>query len=101
MTGRFGMKDFTTTINGRRYRVVFKYSGNDNFGMCMNPSLVRRTITIPPQLLHPDRDKELLSIAIHEALHAADWDKDESWIENTAIELAHLLTKLGYQRTDE
>jgi len=43
-------------------------------------------------------EKRELEIAIHELLHAADWFKDEEWIEETAQNLADALNAMGWTR---
>ena len=38
--------------------------------------------------------KELLEVAIHEYLHAADWYKDEEWVDQAGKDLTELLSQI-------
>lgn len=40
------------------------------------------------RLLSRLRGQHLLEILIHECLHAADWSKDEEWIERVSADIA-------------
>ena len=41
--------------------------------------------------------EERLEVLIHEMLHAAYWDLDESAIEGAAADVARVLWRLGYR----
>jgi hypothetical protein len=43
-------------------------------------------------------DEELMEVLIHEFTHAADWHKDEEWVEQFGVDLARFLTRMGYKR---
>lgn len=54
----------------------------------------RFVISVRPGL-SPQRELEVL---IHELLHASDWTKDESWVHDTARDIATALSAMGYGR---
>lgn len=64
------------------------------WGYCDPPDAARKEIVILDSL-KPETELEVLA---HEVAHAADWSKDEQWIEDFAIDLARILTRLGYSR---
>jgi hypothetical protein len=82
------------TILGKRYRVVFTKLPANQQGECDDPTSPDKHIKIKRGL----SDRETLETVIHEALHAADWHKDESWIEQVAGDIGRLLWRLGYRR---
>lgn len=41
------------------------------------------------------KGKELVEVAIHEAIHAQQWHLDEDYVENFALELTDYLDDLG------
>jgi hypothetical protein len=90
----------SATIDGKRYRLVVGRMRED-FGKCDPPNYRHKTIRINPSLLHPDQSNELLTVLLHEGLHAADFDKDERWAETVGRDLAQLLVAFGYSRREE
>lgn len=45
------------------------------------------------------RGQRLLEVLIHECLHAADWSKDEEWVQHTAHDIARAAFRPGvYER---
>lgn len=44
--------------------------------------------------------RKTLEVIIHEFLHAADWQKDEEWVQDTGRSLALLLYAVGYRSED-
>jgi hypothetical protein len=58
-------------------------------GSCDPPTKPNKEIKILSSL----RGQELVEVLIHEGLHAAFWDIDESVIEQVADDLARLLVK--------
>ena len=63
-------------------------------GECEPPESKRKEIRVRSTL----RGEERLEVVLHECLHAADWHKDEEWVERLAVDLAKILWKLGYRR---
>lgn len=53
-----------------------------------------KTIRIADNL----RGKELMDTVIHEMLHAADYYKDEEWVEKVASDITRLLWRLGFRQ---
>ena len=88
-------------FHGHLYEVRFVKSirsgrdGKKVYGDCSPPTVPNRRI----RLLKNLSDRELGYNAIHEALHACGWWADESWVEETASDLAQfLLEDLGFRR---
>ena len=68
-------------------------------GECSSPRGAHPTIRLHPDLR--DDDRQLMAIAAHEVLHAADWDKDEEAIDEMEDALVKVLYDvLGYRRTE-
>ena len=88
---------FMVTINGERWRLEFSRLSDRN-GDCDPPTAPGKTIRIASRLL--GRQQRLMADVLHECLHAADWSKDEEWVEQVSEDLARILFKLGYRRTD-
>lgn len=63
-------------------------------GDCDPPSAKGKRIRVWDKL---NGEREL-AVTIHEALHAADWHKDEEWVEQVGEDIARLLWRLGYRR---
>lgn len=90
------------TILGKRWELKFVPASElrdstgkrDCDGKCDPPDTARKAIRIYDKL----NDERLLTVLIHEALHAADWHKDEGWIESVAEDIARAAKKLGYRR---
>jgi hypothetical protein len=86
-------------ILGRRYKMQFvnKIDDNGTRGFCDKPTAKNKKIVIekgmPPQ--------EELEVTIHELLHAADWHKDEEWVEEVGKDIARILYRLGYRKIEE
>lgn len=97
------LKSFTHRIAGRLYRIQWRtYLGkcapgskHDAAGKCDPPDSPRPTIRIISGM----PEGEELRVLIHEGLHAADWSKDEEWVDQVSSDLAGLLTRAGYGRT--
>ena len=43
-------------------------------------------------------EREELEVTVHELLHAVEWSKDEEWVEQSGVEIAEALWKLGWRR---
>lgn len=92
----------TVKILGKRYRLRWvnklgkQRSRKRTVGDCMAPHDPGKTIRI----LNGLDAEETLDTIIHEVLHAADWHKTEEWVNTVASDLARILWKLGYRRTD-
>lgn len=91
------MEPIFVTILGKRYRLIF--TGRmlkQAHGSCDSPKQKGKEIRIKRGL----SEKRTLEVVIHEALHAADWHKDEEWVEGVADDIARILWRLGYRRQD-
>ena len=87
------------TIGGKRWRFVWQpVSPYD--GQCDSPTNTNKAIRVAAKLQR--RPYRLLEVAIHEALHAADWTKDDAdWVEPIAEDIARFLWALGYRRIQD
>jgi len=81
-------------IRGRRYRLRYKRLPPDEFGRCDAPDQPDKCIHIRKGL----RGKQELDTLIHEMLHAALWDLDETAINDTAHDIALALWRIGYRK---
>ena len=79
-------------IRGRYFTMTFERLPATHDGSC---NYEGRKIKIRKTL----RGERQLEVVIHELLHAAHWDLDESAVEETAEDLARVLYRLGYRRT--
>jgi hypothetical protein len=66
-------------------------------GECDAPTTKGKKIKIRESLKGEIR----LDTIIHEQLHAADWTKDEEWVNDTATDIARNLWRLGYRNINE
>lgn len=66
-----------------------------NDGYCNAPTDPVRQILINHKL-GPRAD---LRVLIHELLHAAEWTKDETWVDQVSRDISAALWKLGWRRT--
>ena len=81
----------THTFNGRRYKIDIRDSPLD--GACDQYN-TERFLFICADL---DSRNGLIT-AIHEALHAESWVKDEETIDRVSKEIGTFLWRLGYRR---
>lgn len=65
-----------------------------NFGLTKKVRHGEFKVWIRPHM----SDKDTLDTAIHEALHVADWTKEEEWVHTTASGIASMLWDMGYRR---
>ena len=77
-------------IRGRYFEMTFERLPPTHDGAC---DYHGRRVKIRKTL----RGERQLEVIIHELLHAAHWDLDESAVEETAEDLARVLWKLGYR----
>lgn len=64
-----------------------------NRGDCDGPHKPDKEMRIASEL----RGSERLEILIHEITHAADWHKDEEFVDQFAHDMARILWRLGYR----
>lgn len=83
------------TILGKRWKLKRPRSlQGGEMGYCQAPDTPDKSIGVLASL----RGEQELETLLHEMLHAADWHKDEEWIERVAADIARALTRLGYTR---
>ena len=85
----------SVTIRGRRYSFHIYTLGKDQDGECDNPKAKGKSIAIHPRILKTPR--RLMTTLIHESLHAACWDLDEEWVQETADDIERILYRAGYR----
>lgn len=83
----------TVVVRGLPWSVV-RVEMDDYWGLCDDPATESREIWIDPRL----SVEHELEIVIHELLHAAFWDIDESVIEQVAKDFARVLWRMGYRK---
>jgi len=66
-------------------------------GYCDSPKKKNKEIVVRSNL----PQKEELDVTIHELLHAADWWKDEEWVEQVGTDIANILWRLGWRKTEQ
>ena len=81
-------------IGNKYWNLIFTKLDETTGGECDSPDTVNKQIRISNDI----PDEEELDIVIHEFLHAADWSKDEEWVEQIAYDLSHILLKLGWKK---
>ena len=81
-------------IGNKYWNLIFTKLDETTGWECYSPDTVNKQIRISNDI----PDEEELDIVIHEFLHAADWSKDEEWVEQIAYDLSHILLKLGWKK---
>ena len=82
-------------VGDKRWKFRFaKIKGDD--GRCEHPWQADKTITIKSG----QNERDELETILHELLHAADWSKAEWWIEEVGHDIARILYRLGWRKTD-
>jgi hypothetical protein len=79
-------------IRGRYFNLSFDRLPPTHDGIC---NYADRQVKIRKTL----RGERQLEVIIHELLHAAHWDLDETAVTETAEDLARILWRLGYRRS--
>ena len=82
----------THTFNGRRYKV---FIDPDLDGWCEQFKCNIHEI----HLLRDTKTRAGLITAIHEALHAENWSKEEKDIDRVSREIGTFLWRLGYRKS--
>jgi len=84
------------TLCGKRWtlrRVVL----HNNLGECDGPHIRNKEIRVDRRLKNQDE----LEVFVHEAMHAIDWKLDEEHVGKASADLARMLWKLGYRKTEQ
>ena len=84
-------------IGSKYWNLVFTELDEETGGECDSPDTNGKEIRIATDLTKQDE----LEIIIHELLHAADWSKDEEWVEVIADDIARVLWKLGWKKENK
>lgn len=83
---------------GKRWRIErprsITHDGEPQHGDCDPPDKPGKAIRVVSYV----KDRVELETYLHEMLHACDWSKDESWVEQTAYDLSVAMWRLGYRR---
>lgn len=82
-------------ILGKIWHLVFQNLGpkSQSWGFCDAPNIKNKKIIVHSKI----KDLDRLTTIIHECLHAADWHKDEEWVEVVSADLARILWRLNYR----
>ena len=80
-------------VGNKYWNLVFTELDEETGGECDSPDTNGKEIRIATDLKKQDE----LEVIIHELLHAADWSKDEEWVEVIADDIARVLWKLGWR----
>jgi hypothetical protein len=81
----------TVTVMGKRYRVSVQSMPFGTRGECDHPETRGKEIRIQDGM----GATEFAEVLIHEMAHAADWHKDEEWVEQFAQDVVAALAKFG------
>ena len=73
-------------VLGKSWNVIFQHMPDDD-GICDPPEKKGKKIKLRPAL----RGQVLVEAALHETHHAADWSKDEDWVEEVSRQQAAFL----------
>lgn len=90
------------TFRGKRWRIAEAISGDElpmgsMKGYCEGPpSAPDREMLIPVGGV----SREDLETIIHEALHACLWDINEDAVDQSAVDLARFLWRLGWRKEE-
>ena len=93
-------------VRTHRFNGVKYFIGVDDpyIGWCDKPKTPDKTeypaIRLPNGLSfgNTKKAKEDLTILLHECLHAENWNKSESVVDRTAVDIGNLLWRMGYRR---
>lgn len=89
-------------FRGKRWRIAEAVSGDtlpmgSMKGYCEGPpSAPDREMMIPVS----GESREDLETIIHESLHACMWDQSEDAVDETSIDIARLLWRLKWRKTE-
>ena len=81
-------------IGNKYWKLIFVELDEKTGGECDSPDTNGKEIRIATDI----QNQEELEIIIHELLHAADWSKDEEWVEVIADDIARILWRLGWNK---
>ena len=84
-------------VGNKYWNLLFTELDEETGGECDSPDTNGKEIRIATDLKKPDE----LEVIIHELLHAADWSKDEEWVEVIADDIARVLWKLGWRNNSD
>ena len=83
---------------GKNWRIVRDNKlAKGTYGYCEPPDHKGKRIKLPINL----EERELLTYAIHEALHACCWWMSEEWVHPAATDIARFLWRLGFRLKDD
>ena len=74
--------------------LLFTDLDEETRGECDSPDTHQKQIRICKTI----KEEEELEVLLHELLHAADWSKDEEWVEDASCDIARILWKLGWKK---
>jgi hypothetical protein len=92
-THRFNGKLFAIDVEG------FKGETTKELGL-PRITIARPVVTLTESLPYGDdrHARLMLTVLLHECLHASNWNKSEKVVDRTAIDIGKLLWRLNYRR---
>jgi Zn-dependent peptidase ImmA (M78 family) len=79
---------------GKAYTLKYVSNLGEYDGHCDPPDAVNKFIYIKSGM----EEKRELETLLHEFLHALDWSKDETWVEQSAEDISKILWRLGWRK---
>ena len=90
-------KGQSVVARGRGKKKKAKTMNSTDKGTIEAPNIKGKRIFIREEL----KEKDELDTVLHECLHAADWWKDEEWVDEVAEDIARILWRLGWRKQQE
>lgn len=84
------------TMLGKRWKFLFTPLRKAS-GYCDPPAQTGKRIVVDSRL----RGEHRLGVIIHELRHAADWGRDEGFVDQESKDLTRVLWRLEYRRADD
>jgi hypothetical protein len=82
-------------FRGRRY--IVRWRKMKGLGLCDPPDLPKKKITLNSNL----KGKELLRVAVDEAIHACFWDLDNDMVGEASYAISDFLDRIGFKCIEE
>lgn len=84
--------DMRARLAGKPWRIQFRGQREDG-----NCNAAKRLIVVRRSL----RGRRLLEVLVHEILHAEHWQIDEYYVQETAKDIARVLSRAGFKQVYE
>lgn len=80
----------------QQWNIVFDNRTGDSHAYCEAPHKKEKKIKLRKDL----DERELMTYAIHESLHACFWFMSEEFVNRAASDIARFLWRLGFRKVD-